>query len=451
MRDQQQRAGQARVAGGGVALRRRQRRRARRQRLRLAQVFGGERAVEVELRRRCRSSSSCACSRQRLAVLRIRAPAPAGRAPSSRPRSGRAARPALIASIACTTCCQRALPLSARSAARTFQASVSSGQLDLAAAPCRPGALGALELVGRLGQQLHRRLPGDAGPGPGGQVGAAARAPSGRSAAPAAARGRWRPGASSASVASSASARAAVAGLACRGSAPGCRRSRRRLGAAGGPISAGGLARGARPVRPRSRGAPSARRRSASSSLASTSVGGRAGRSRRRRRAAPARRRRAASRTSLAGEVLGEQRVAGDLAVVVHAKARELGGEVGPVAAPAELEQPVVAQPVLDVGAAPALAEAVELGLLRPREAVAQLPVVDPHRERIALGQRPARAARRGGRGRACATPRARRARCRLDAGAGAGAAPRRGQRGEEGGEQRERCQRRPAAGAPIY
>src|SRR4030095_16674261 len=68
------------------------------------------------------------------------------------------------------------------------------------------------------------------------------------------------------------------------------------------------------------------------------------------------------------------------------AKARDLGGEGRAVAPSHQLEQPVVAQPILDVGALPALGEGGELGRLDFAEAVCHLPVVDPHRERVALG-----------------------------------------------------------------
>jgi hypothetical protein len=60
--------------------------------------------------------------------------------------------------------------------------------------------------------------------------------------------------------------------------------------------------------------------------------------------------------------------------------------EVGPVAAFAQFQQPVVAQPVFDVGAGPARVEGVELVLLRFGQAVAQLPVVHPLRQRVAGG-----------------------------------------------------------------
>ena len=81
------------------------------------------------------------------------------------------------------------------------------------------------------------------------------------------------------------------------------------------------------------------------------------------------------------------ERKAGDLAVVVHAKARELDCEVGAVAAPHQLEQPVVAQSILDVGAIPALDEGGELGGLNLADPIRRLPVVDPHRERVLLGR----------------------------------------------------------------
>ena len=90
----------------------------------------------------------------------------------------------------------------------------------------------------------------------------------------------------------------------------------------------------------------------------------------------------------LAVEVPGEQGVAGDLAVVVHAKARVVGAEPGPVVSVAELEQPIVAQAVLDVAAAPALVERVDLVLRDLGDAVAQLPVVGPHRERMLRRER---------------------------------------------------------------
>ncbi len=85
------------------------------------------------------------------------------------------------------------------------------------------------------------------------------------------------------------------------------------------------------------------------------------------------------------GQVLGEQGITGDLAVVAHAKARELTREVGPVLALAELEQPVIAQPVFDIRSAPARIEGIEFGLLHLRQPVAEFPVVDPHRQWVAL------------------------------------------------------------------
>jgi hypothetical protein len=83
----------------------------------------------------------------------------------------------------------------------------------------------------------------------------------------------------------------------------------------------------------------------------------------------------------LPGLVLGEQGVAGDLAVVVHAKARVLHHQVGPVAAAAQFQQPVVAQPVFDIGAGPARIKGVQLELLGCAQAVLQLPVGHPGRQ----------------------------------------------------------------------
>jgi hypothetical protein len=156
-----------------------------------------------------------------------------------------------------------------------------------------------------------------------------------------------------------------------------------------------------------------------------------------------------------AGDLLGHQRIAGHLPVVGHAKARELGREIGPVAAPAELEQPVVAQPVLDIAAAPALGEGGQLGLLRLAQAIAQLPVLDPEGERIRLGQ-----GLGAQRGQAVAVALAQRLARVEHGGSRVGAGRRRGaggggkcgeEGGQEGDEEGERCQQRPAAGAPIY
>jgi len=87
-------------------------------------------------------------------------------------------------------------------------------------------------------------------------------------------------------------------------------------------------------------------------------------------------------------QVLHDQRVAGDLAVVVHAELGIVGREVRPVAPLAQFEQPVVAQPVFHVGVGPAGVEGVELGLLCQIEPVAQFPVVGPHRQRVPCGHR---------------------------------------------------------------
>ena len=176
-RDQRQRAGQAGMGGAasrsagvsGAGL--------RRQRLRLAEVFGGELAVEVELPGDAgQQLAGCSSSAPRRPANPW--PAPAGRAPSSRPRPGPSARPALIASIACTTCCQRGLPPSARSAARTFQASMSSGSSSSLALAV--DELGALELVGRLRAAASSRSAGRRWPRPRRRGRAAAPSPSGR-------------------------------------------------------------------------------------------------------------------------------------------------------------------------------------------------------------------------------------------------------------------------------
>ena len=82
-----------------------------------------------------------------------------------------------------------------------------------------------------------------------------------------------------------------------------------------------------------------------------------------------------------AGYPVGEQGIALHLAVVVHDEARIVGGDRRPVAPAAELEQPVVAQPVLDIAAAPAGVEGVDFGLLRRRQTARQFPVVGPLRE----------------------------------------------------------------------
>ena len=257
------------------------------------------------------------------------------------------------------------------------------GEIDLATALAEDAA-GAQELVRGLGLQLDRGLARDAGPGVRRQVGRAGRAPSGRSAAPRPVRCRSRRDA--AAPPSPARRRC---GSRCRpssrGSAPGCRRSRpsprrrrRRSGRRPGARRAAGW--------PRCWRAPSSRCRPARA--ASPRRASRRGRrSRRRHPSARARRRCAASRDVLARQLVVGEREAGDLAVVVHAKARVLGGEGRAVAALHQLEQPVVAQPVLDVGAAPALREGGELGRLDLVDAVRQLPVVDPHRERVALGR----------------------------------------------------------------
>ncbi|MFG5410123.1 hypothetical protein ABXN37_20970 [Piscinibacter sakaiensis] len=85
--------------------------------------------------------------------------------------------------------------------------------------------------------------------------------------------------------------------------------------------------------------------------------------------------------------LLDQQAVADHVAVVVHPEAGTVRGEGSPVLAAAELEQPVVAQPVLDVGAGPARVEGLHLGHRRLGQAQVQVPVVDPHRQRMAARQ----------------------------------------------------------------
>jgi len=87
--------------------------------------------------------------------------------------------------------------------------------------------------------------------------------------------------------------------------------------------------------------------------------------------------------------VLRQDRVAGDLRVVVHAEAREVTADGLPVAALAGLEQPVVAQPVLDVSAAPARVEGLDLAGTRAGQPQVQVPVVGPLREGMTLEQQP--------------------------------------------------------------
>ena len=307
------------------------------------------------------------------------------------------------------------------------------GQLELLALAV--GALGAQELVGRLGLQLDRGLPREAGPGPGREVGrqrllpavdqhAGDRLAVGRGEAGEGQGGELGIDAAPTSPPSS------------PGSGPGRRRSRRRWSPPAQPSRTAAW-RAARAL------FASAERRiffqmSALVELLGVDEdGGEQGAAvvvvLLRHPGGDAR-----GLDVAAGDLLGDQRVAGDLAVVVHAKARELGAEVGPVAAPAELEQPVVAQPVLDIAAAPALGERGQLGLLRLAQAVAQLPVLDPEGERIGLGdglgaqrgqavaialaQRLARVEHRGGRDRRRRRRGARGSR----------------QRGEEGGAERD-------------
>ena len=85
-------------------------------------------------------------------------------------------------------------------------------------------------------------------------------------------------------------------------------------------------------------------------------------------------------------EVVDQQRPAADLAVVVHAKARVVAGQVVEVAAAAQFQQPVVAQPVFDIAALPALVEGLDLGHAGVGQSAAQIPVLDPGQQRVAAG-----------------------------------------------------------------
>jgi len=82
---------------------------------------------------------------------------------------------------------------------------------------------------------------------------------------------------------------------------------------------------------------------------------------------------------------LCQQRVALDLAVVVHAELGQLLVERGPVAVLAELQQPVVAQPVLVVGAGVALQEGADLFGAGLGQAGTQGPVRGQWLQRVAL------------------------------------------------------------------
>ena len=125
------------------------------------------------------ASPSCRSLGQRLQGARL--PVDPGRVA--------AARPAHIASIACTTCCQRAVAAVGAQRGARLPGEHVVGQLD-----ARLSALRA-ELLRRAGtasgasrQQLHRRLlRGDAGPGPRREVGGQRRLPARRRAVPAAA------------------------------------------------------------------------------------------------------------------------------------------------------------------------------------------------------------------------------------------------------------------------
>ena len=85
-------------------------------------------------------------------------------------------------------------------------------------------------------------------------------------------------------------------------------------------------------------------------------------------------------------ELVDQHRVATHLAVVVHAVLGVLGVEVGPVAALAEQQQPVVAQAIFLVGAGVAREEVLHLARTRLVEPRLEFPVGGPGFERVAAG-----------------------------------------------------------------
>ncbi len=93
-------------------------------------------------------------------------------------------------------------------------------------------------------------------------------------------------------------------------------------------------------------------------------------------------------------ERVDQQRVAAHLAVVAHAELRVQRAKRVPVAALAEQQQPVVAQPVFLVGAGVARQEVLDLGGLCFVKARLQFPVGGPGLERMAARLRQQRARR---------------------------------------------------------
>jgi hypothetical protein len=87
-------------------------------------------------------------------------------------------------------------------------------------------------------------------------------------------------------------------------------------------------------------------------------------------------------------QVFGQQRVAAHLAVVVHAKFRVFGGKAAPVAALAQQQQPVVAQPVFLVAAGVARQKVLHFLRAGFSQARLELPVGGPGLQRVASGLR---------------------------------------------------------------
>src|SRR6185369_11863739 len=376
--DQQQRAAEAGIGGGELELGRRRRRGLRRQRLQLAELFGRERAVVAELRRdRCEQLA--ASREQALAFLRVagerleRARLPVdprrvllvgGRHRVDRLHDLLPSRLAVVAA-------QRGARLPRERVVR---------ERDLALR-FRAQLGGTQELVEGARLQLDRGLAGDARPRVRRELGRQRLLPAiGEQRRRAFAVGRREPrdrerrqlgvGARRRACLLGEKARRAVDDLAHRG------------------LAVVGQQRGGLPHRARPPGVDARAQLLPDLGLRQLlGVGERLGEE----RAAvvgfflrePGGDRRLAD--VVARELRIGEREACDLAVVVHAKARIFGGERRAVAAFDELEQPVVAQPVLDVGALPALGERSEFGRLNLVDAVGDLPVVDPHRERVAL------------------------------------------------------------------
>ena len=237
------------------------------------------------------------------------------------------------------------------------------------------------------GCSLIAALPGDARPGVRRRGRRAGRAPSGRRACAAADSLSLAARRISASVVSSASARVAVAGLLGQVA----RRAVDDLGraprAARSETSARGLARGARLVRPRRWRAPSSRRRPAVSCLASTSVAA--------RKAQPSSASFCASQAASAGLADVLARRAGRW----RARSRSPRGRrscesagtrrrrwPSRGAARARAASRCAAGPRRRCRSSAAAKAANSAGWASPMR-LRQLPVVDPHRQRVALGR----------------------------------------------------------------